>query len=180
MVCNHWCNMQLKWIAFTLTTVFLSACAVAPDKQQGPVFYLTLPDSPRIQHLHSITVVKDIGVGNTLANFVLGPAANEPIAQKPYGLATRPGKIYAVDTRGSGYVVVDLEKSKHTLIIGSGFGQMSKPINIAIDKQDNKYITDAARNQVLLFDSQDEFVRAYGVKGQFKLGDVVMDGDRHQ
>ena len=44
-------------------------------------------------------------------------------------------------------------------------GFLAKPINITIDTDGSKYVTDTGRNQVLRFDRQDKFVRAYGVKG---------------
>ncbi len=182
MVCYYGCNTLLKRMnTFVLVAgmMLLSACATAPEEiKREPVFYPDLPNPPYIQHLHSITHVKDLGLASTIAEFVLGKDGNERLLQKPYGLATRPGKIYVVDTRGFGYVVIDLEQKTHTLINGSGSGRMKKPINITVDEQDNKYITDTDRKQVLLFDHKNEFVRAYGVKGQFKPADVVVVGDK--
>ena len=38
---------------------------------------------------------------------------------------------------------------------------MKKPINISIDKEGNKYIADISREQILVFDAKDEYVRSY-------------------
>lgn len=171
-------TMPGRFISFTII-VFLTACATPPQRQPGdPVFYPPLPNSPRLQHLVSITALKDIGGGSAMAAFVLGKEPDEALVNKPYGVAIHEGKIYAVDTRGPGYVVLDLEKKQRTLITGNGGGRMDKPINITIDQDGSKYLTDTGRNQVLKYNRRDQFVRAYGIKGQFKPTDVAIVGDR--
>lgn len=169
---------QLRFTSL-FVIIFLSACAAGPERKPGdPVFYPPLPNPPRLQHLVSITTLKDIGGGSPFAAFVLGKEPNEALVTKPYGVAVHQGKIYAVDTRGPGYVVLDLEKKQRTLVAGDGGGRMQKPINITIDKDGSKYVTDTGRNQVLKFDRLDRFVKAYGAKGQFKPTDVAIVGKR--
>lgn len=169
---------KIKFLFVVILVVGISACATGPKGSDGPVFYPPLPNSPRIQHLRSITSLKDIGGGSAFAEFVLGNESNEALVNKPYGVAASKGKIYVVDTRGPGYVVLDLIKKEHRLIRGGGAGRMKKPINISLDKDGFKYITDTGREQVLVYNTQDRFVRAYGVKGQFKPADVVVVGKR--
>ncbi len=158
--------------------ILVSACATGPKGSGGPVFYPPMPNPPRIQHLKSITSLKDIGGGSALAEFVLGQEVDEALVNKPYGLAVEKGKIYIVDVRGPGYVILDLEKKQRRLITGGGGGRMKKPINIALDADGTRYITDTARGQVLVFDSQDRFIKAFGVEGQFKPAAVVIEGKR--
>lgn len=158
--------------------ILVSGCATGPERDQGPVFYPPLPNPPRIQHLRSFTSIKDLGGGSAFAEFVLGRESNEALINKPYGVAIHKGKIYAVDTRGPGYVVLDLKKRERNLISGGGGGRMKKPINITIGEDGTKYVTDTGRNQVLVFDRQDRFVRAYGAEEQFKPGDVAIVGNR--
>jgi DNA-binding beta-propeller fold protein YncE len=59
-----------------------------------------------------------------------------------------------------------------------GAGALQKPINITIDNDGTKYITDTDREQVLVFDANDRFVRALGDPGQFNPVDVAISGDR--
>ena len=155
-----------------------SACTSTPERQAGPVFYPALPNPPRIQHLHSISSLKDIGGGSAFAEFVMGTDLNEALVKKPYGVAVYKGKIYVTDTRGPGYVVIDLVKKEYRLITGGGAGRIKKPINIMIDQDGLRYITDTGRNQVLVFDTNDRFLRAYGVEGQFKPADIEIIGKR--
>ena len=54
---------------------------------------------------------------------------------------------------------------------------MPKPINIEIDDEGRKYVADTGRNQVLVFDSNDEYVTALGQRGQFRPTDTLVDGN---
>jgi DNA-binding beta-propeller fold protein YncE len=55
---------------------------------------------------------------------------------------------------------------------------MKKPINIAIDADGTKYVTDTGREAILVYDESDRFVRLMGEKGQFRPVDVAISGDR--
>lgn len=158
----------------------IAGCATAPPKESRlPVFYPSLPDPPRIQYLKTFSSEVDVtGPRSSFAEFILGKRPERDIVRKPYGVAIFKGKIYVVDTRGGGYAVLDLEKKDLKFIRGSGGGKMQKPINIRIDRDGTKYITDTEKKQILLFDREDRFVRAYGVAGQFKPGDVAIAEER--
>lgn len=166
-------------ILFLLTTLW--GCATVPAKKEAgpPVFYPPLPNPPRIQYLASFSSQADLGeLRSGFAEFIAGKDPKEKLAvKKPYGVAISGGKIYVVDTSGPGYAVFDLKSKKLKGVSGSGAGRMRKPINITIDKDGTKYVTDTGLNQVLAFDKDDNFIRAYGVKDQFKPGHAAISGN---
>jgi len=159
----------------------LTGCAVAtkPDST-GPLFYPSLPNPPRIQFLKTLSTQSDLGrKSSVLADFIAGDEDKATdLLNKPYGVAIYDGKVYVVDTRGSGYGIFDLQQKKFRFVAGSAGGAMRKPINITIDEAGNKFVTDTGRNQVLMFDRNDRFVRAYGTADQFKPSDVALIGNR--
>jgi len=55
---------------------------------------------------------------------------------------------------------------------------MQRPINVTVDADGTKYVTDTARNQVLVYDRGDRFLAAYGDKDEFKPVDVAIAGER--
>lgn len=112
------------------------------------------------------------------SDFILGAEQDNQTIVKPYGVALFQGKIYAVDTRGPGYVIIDLVNNEFRTVFGNAGGMMKKPINITIDSDGTKYVTDTGRNQVLLYDADDQFIQAFGVEGQFKPGDTAIDGKK--
>ena len=157
--------------------------ALAQDEK--PLFYPPLPDAPRIQYLTSYTVPSDVEEkeekkSGWLSDFVLGEEANEEDIgpNKPYGVSLKNGQIHVVDTRGSGYAIFDVARKEYRFREGSGVAAMPKPINIEIDEDGTKYIADTGRDQILVFDRDDEFVRAIGTSGQFRPTDMLVDGER--
>ena len=165
--------------------ILLAGCATPPppepEPKAGVIFYPALPDAPRVQYLTTFSSSIDVQKPPTdFARYVLGQEAEEEVRviNKPYGVQIRDGKVYAVDTRGNGYAIIDVANREFRMVTGDGGGRMSKPINITIDDDGTKYVTDTTLNKVLTFDRNDRFVRAFGVEKQFKPADVAIQGDR--
>ena len=168
--------------AAMLVLLALAGCAGAPvqaPQVQGTGFYPPLPNPPRIQHLKTLTGERDIGApASGLAKFVLGDDTKAQQLKQPYGVGIFQGKLYVVDSRAPGLAVFDLAKQRFEVLTGAPNGRMKRPINITIDTDGTKYITDTGRDQVLVFDRDDRFVAAYGAEGQFKPVDTAIRGER--
>ncbi len=177
-------KISIVRLGLGLGLLLIAGCVTTPSEESGPsgpFFYPTLPDSPRIQYLATFSSSEDVSVPVTdFANFVLGNDQDNKIyrIQKPYGVDIYEGKIYAVDLRGGGYVVMDLVNLEFRLVTGDGGGRMGKPINITIDQDGTKYITDAKLNKVLVFDRDERFVQAFGIEGQFRPVDTAIFEDK--
>jgi len=162
--------------------VLLSACAGSP-KNAGPaeaIFYPPPPAPARLQYLTKFSSQLDLGEKNAaFRDFVFGAETTEGhLVQKPYGLAVFEGAIYVADTRGGGYVIFDFANARSRVVRGSGSSNMPKPINITIGENGTRYVTDTQREQILVFDRNDRFVRALGSDGQFRPVDVAVVRDR--
>ena len=175
----------IRWLPFVPILLLLGCVETAVVQKPAPlppapVFYPALPNSPRIQFLASFSSARDVAApAGTFGRFILGDESSDSQdLQKPYGAALFEGKIYAVDTRGAGYVIFDIGNSKFDTVHGSGASAMPKPINITIDTDGTKYVTDTTRDQILQFDKDDNFVRAFGVKEQFEPADVAITDDK--
>ncbi len=160
----------------------IAGCAMAPvqaPRPPGPAFYPGAPDAPRIQHLKTISGEGDLGApASGFAQFIVGDDTRTQQLKQPYGVAMFEGKLYVVDSRAPGLAVFDLKQQKYALVNGAPNGRMKRPINITIDADGTKYVTDTGRDQVLVFDRNDRFVSAFGVEGQFKPVDTAISGDR--
>lgn len=151
----------------------------APDKAPGPFFYPPMPAAPRIQHLLTLTSERDLGpTRSALAEFVAGKERAPKTLMQPYGVALHQGKLYVVDTGASGLAIFDFVRRTMTLETGAGAGRMSRPINVTVDVDGSKYITDTGTEKVLVFDANDRFVMAFGAAGQFRPVDVAIEGER--
>ncbi len=174
----------LRAVACLVGAVLLFAIApsMADDETVGeqPLFLPLPPNEPRLQFLTKFSSALDISTEKKgFRDFVFGGEDKEAqLVQKPYGLAVHEGAIYVVDTRGNGYGIFDLANSRSKLVRPTGAGALAKPINITIDTDGTRYITDTDREQVLVFSADDRFLRAIGEPGQFRPVDVAIAGSR--
>jgi sugar lactone lactonase YvrE len=182
------CNTTLWQLAAALLAALavLGGCVSTPSKpvvaaKQEAVFYPRPPDAPRIQHLATYAGARDLELDKSsggLKDFLLGEEKSEDALVRPYGVAMYDGKIYVADSRGPGLAVFDLKARKYALLSGTGAGRMQRPINVSIDADGTKYVTDTGRNQVLVYNKSDSFVTAFGAKDEFKPVDVAIVGER--
>jgi DNA-binding beta-propeller fold protein YncE len=163
-----------------MAVVVLVAGCATPQQQQkeAAVFYPPAPDLPRVQFLTSFSGAVDIeGAKSAFESFVTGEKEDARKLGKPYGVAIYDGKIYVCDTNAT-VMVFDLNKRTYEPLQGAkGLGKLIQPINISIDKDGTKYVSDPIRNQVVVFDKNDFYVRAIGRPGEWKPVDAVPYGD---
>ena len=166
-------------IALALLAGACAAPATAPKAGPAAVVYPMPPDPPRIQHLVTLRGELDLGPDQSnLARFVAGEKKAPLRLKQPYGLAFTDGKLYVVDTKGPGFAVFDFVKRSFSQFPGTSGGRMQRPINLTIDADGTRYVTDTGRNDIIVFDREDRFLRTIGTPGQFKPVDIAIAGDR--
>ena len=168
-----------------LMAALLAGCATGPAVQTASapaderVFYPPLPEAPRIQHLVTLAGENDLAAPkDDFARFVLGEDKHESRLVQPYGTAMDRGRLYVVDTGAAALVVFDFAKGAMQVLPGTGSGRLKRPINIRIDAEGYRYVTDTGRDQIVVYDRADRFVRAIGEPGQFKPTDLAIVGER--
>lgn len=171
-------------IAAAAAVAMLAGCVSNPNQSAaaspaGPVFYPPLPNPPRIQFLTTIASERDLVVKkNSFADFIVGEEKEVHRLTQPYGIALDQGKLYVADTGAGNLAVFDLVRQRFSVVTGTGPGRIKRPINIRIDSDGTRYVTDTGRDQILIYDREDRFVKAYGFGGQFRPVDVAIGGDR--
>ena len=177
----------LRCIAAAAAVAVLAGCVANPSQTDkapaaesaGPVFYPPLPNPPRIQYLTTIASERDLAVKkDSFADFIVGEEKESQRLTQPYGIGMYKGKLYVADTGAGGLAIFDLAQKRFTFLAGSGAGRMKRPINVRIDADGTKYVTDTGRDQILIYDRDDHFVKAFGVEGQFRPVDVAIAADR--
>lgn len=180
-------NMLVRTGAAALAAVAVALTAgcvsnprqAAPAAATGPAFYPSLPNPPRIQYLTTIASEHDLaGKRDGFADFILGEESQSQRLTQPYGVALHKGRLYVADTGAGGLAVFDMAQQRFSFFAGSGNGRMKRPINVRIDGDGTKYVTDTGRDQVLVYDREDRYLAAFGTAGQFRPVDVAIAGDR--
>jgi DNA-binding beta-propeller fold protein YncE len=170
----------LKFAGLAVLLFVVGGCATTQPKieKESAVFYPPPPDLPRVQFLTSYEGAKDIEPKKSaFESFVTGEKESRRILDKPYGIAMYEGKIYVCDTNRT-VMVFDLQKRTFEPLHGAkGQGKLIQPLNISIDDQGNKYVADPIRQQVVIFDKNDFYVKALGGPGDWKpVAAVYYDG----
>lgn len=165
-----------------VTISIITGCATTPEKppEKTPtVFFPEPPAPPRIQYLRSFTSNQDIEVAaSKFERFVTGEEQSIRRLDKPYGVAIHDGKIYVCDTNNT-VMVFDMKSKKfHALQGAKGLGKPVQPLNISIDTDGRKYVSDPVRGQVLVYDRDDFFLKAIGSPAQWTPIDAVPFDDR--
>ena len=170
--------MASRALLLALGTLVLTACATPARPPRGPAVYFPgPPELPRIQHLISYNGLRDIEEQSGFDRFVVG-AKQDLQLDKPYGIAIHDGKIYVCDTNTT-VIVLDLAKKKYGPMPGAtGQGRLMQPVNISIEPDGTKYVSDPVRGQVVVFDAKDQFARAIGEPGKWKPVAAAAFGDR--
>jgi hypothetical protein len=149
-----------------------ASCSAPLQKKLTPVFFPPAPEPARIQFLTSFNGRKDVERQSSFNRFVAGEMQDIQL-DKPYGLGIHDGKIYVCDTNAT-VVVFDLKARTFLSLKGAlGQGRLIQPQNISIEPDGTKYVADPARGQVVVFDRDDEYVRAYGEPGNWRPVDVA-------
>jgi DNA-binding beta-propeller fold protein YncE len=154
-----------------------AACATTTQKAGAPIFFPPAPGLPRIQYLTSFRGLKDVEEQSSFDKFVVGEQQDLRI-DKPYGIGIHEGKLYVCDTNAT-VIVFDLVARSYTGLKGAaGAGKLIQPINISIEADGTKFVADPARGQIVVFDRNDDYVRAYGTPGNWRPVDAVPFEDR--
>lgn len=171
---------SLDSILIMVALALIAGCSSAPVvEQSGTVFYPSLPDTPRIQFLTSITTEEDIGVEvNRFREFVTGKTDALMTIARPWDLDHTRGKLYVSDKNYQRIIIVDLENKNMGFVDNRTGGNLTNPGGIFIDAAGYKYIADRDRGVILVFDMTDAFYRTYEAGPEFKPTDVVVFGDR--
>lgn len=164
--------------AWALLACVMAGCATKPVKKAGDyTFFPPAPDEPRVQYLTSFGAESDLGRGSVFADFVIGDQRMHRPIWKPYGVAVTKGALYICDTQPGNLTIIDLVKKKFSYVRPSGREALGTPINVAVDKNDIRYITDTKRGQVLAFDKNGQLVAEIGKKNEMKPCGITIAGD---
>ena len=163
--------------ALAVLLLLAAACGAPARKKDAPVFFPPSPELPRIQYLTAFNGSKDVETQSAFDRFVVGEKQNVKL-DKPYGVGIFDGKIYVCDTNAT-VVVFDLRKKTFGYMKGAvGSGKLVQPVNISIEDDGTKYVADPGRGQIVVFDRNDEYVKAYGTPGSWRPVDAVPYQDR--
>lgn len=167
---------SLRNICYSLLACLLLAGCAAPDttckyKWKEPIFFPPPPDEPRIQYLTGINTSDDVLIGEKKkkSGISLMATGGEVLDTKitlgkAYGIVIHKEKIYIAQGMEKRVSIIDLKKGTITEPPGlrSPRGALAYPINLTLDDEDNLYVADTARREIIVYDEKGNFKTSYG------------------
>jgi DNA-binding beta-propeller fold protein YncE len=161
-------------ILFLFLSVFFGACSQAPPPEIAAVdlVWPPPPDIPRVKYLFSLSSEEDVSgpKKRSLKDALLGIDRDRYNARlvKPYGVCTDSrGRVLVADTGSKRIFVFDRANEVLDFIGDSGMGRLALPIDVAVDTEDNVFVSDAAAASVNVYGPDGTFRYALAMKGFF-------------
>ena len=177
---NTFWRWKLTICALVAGLAGLVAGCVTTGKTTGPkyTFFPPPPDAPHLQYLTAYSSERDLrGGGSGLMEFVTGQQSPERPIVKPYGAAVQGKKIYVCDTASGIVMKLDLTAQRLFAVAATGPALLKVPLNVALDGNGSVYIVDSMRDQVVIMDTNENFMATLCEKGKNRPRDVAVSGD---
>ena len=141
-----------------------------------PVFFPPPPERPRLQFLTSFSGPESLGAPGPggFEKFVLGEAEPQMGIATPYGLALSDGKLYVCDVGRRQVEVLDLEARSFSYLTEDR--RLMNPVNIEVEADGTKYVTDPTAGAVFVFDKRDTLQAILGKELEISPIDVAVRG----
>lgn len=179
-------NQLQGWGIASMAGCVLALCitaggiASAKPTQKDYEFFPSPPDEAHLQFLTAFNSERGMGRNNSRSfmSYVTGQKPREKDICKPYGVAVHNHKLYICDTDYGAVLVADFKSRSMTTFMAHGQGTLKVPLNLAIDAAGNFYVADSGRDQVVIFDKDENYVAAIGKLDEMKPRDVAVSNDR--
>jgi len=167
----HGLRTAARWSRAPATALAIAAlssfagCQKSGDAKPRLLLFPSPPAKPRIQFLTSASRAADIeGPASDFVTFALGyEPVNRLVLEKPYGVAAYKGAVYVCDTKIPALCRLDFKNRSFSVLGVDGPERLRKPIHVTIDQLGYKFVADAQRRQIVVFDPDDRYVTAFDV-----------------
>jgi DNA-binding beta-propeller fold protein YncE len=163
-----------------LTIVLGLALALAPaalaakkpaQKADGPITVAMLEGGRKVEFVRMLSSEQELHTKRGFFNRALDIIAGAPEWHhlvRPYAVTTdSKGRLIISDPGALVVHIFDFEKSKYTAIEGGKRDTFKSPIGVAVDGEDNIYVTDSQLGKIFVFDARGKSRRVLGdIKGE--------------
>lgn len=179
-------------IALLLSLLLLAGCsqvppiggtsvATDPTPAVRPV-WPPLPDQPKIEYLATITGSRDLRVAKSffgrLGQMVFG--FSEEWLVRPTGIAARGEFLAIADTGAPALFLFDGAGRSFEKITAISNEDLVSPVGVALNKNDDVYLSDSFLHRIYLLDRSGRFVRSWGTDELVRPTSVAFDVQRQR
>ncbi len=142
---------MLRWLS--LVWLLAASAPLIGAEARGKVEYVrTIPSVREFTKKRSFWV--------KMVNFVAGPPEDRPEIVRPYSTThDSTGRLLVADPGQHGVHIYDFEKRKYQFLKGPRGRELTSPIDVACDRNDNIYVSDSVRAQIYVLDVRGRYLR---------------------
>jgi sugar lactone lactonase YvrE len=178
-------------LIFFISIFFISCSATKQESVSKGFIIPDPPQEPRIMHIKTYRGESDLVKKSGLDTFLGGDSAfASKDFRKPFGVTAKDGKFYVSDTGMAIVYVIDTVNKTVSFIGDKSKGKLALPVGVAIDENDNVYVSDSKLQRVYGYDKQgnaffvlgndEDFIRPTGIAINQKLQIIyVVDTKGH-
>lgn len=165
---------QLIALIAAVAGMMAGCAAVTPDKvdakkKKDRILWPAPPDQPRFRFAGNLRAASDIVQESEEAQFKrkltgLSSISNEPVIDKPSGIAVRFGLVYVAEPVAKAVTVFDMQRRKLFRFGWRKPNNLMRPQAIAIDREGLVYVLDSELRKVMIFDNIGLFLRSIDLK----------------
>jgi len=165
------CMVLPAFLLLAAGAAFAGSKGTDATKNASPPAPLILEGGRRLEYVRSFSSQSEVKPKKSflsrVVDFVAGPPEIHSMV-RPYDLATDgQGRIIVTDPGARLVHVFDFKNQKYKHLEGSGKEDFKSPIGVAVDDQDNLYVSDSELGKIFVFDAKGKFRRYIGnVKGE--------------
>jgi DNA-binding beta-propeller fold protein YncE len=153
-------------VMFVCPASFSSKKKPPPTPEAVEVPALTLDGGRNLAYERSFSSEREVKLKRGFWSRVLDIVAGAPDYHamiRPYSVVTDSrGRIIVTDPGLAGIHVFDFENQKYKFLSHEGKDQLIAPQCVAVDAQDNIYVTDSETGKILVWDAKLKYRRAIG------------------
>jgi DNA-binding beta-propeller fold protein YncE len=86
-------------------------------------------------------------------------------------------RIFVCDSKATSVGIFNLKSKEFSRMGNRSPGRLDRPINIAIDSDGSRYVADTGHKRVMVYDRDDNYLRALGDPASLNPSDVLISGD---
>lgn len=169
----------IRFVSLILLMCFFSACASTAPVAKERYFWPPPPDEPKIEWLGAYYNESDLPGNSNSQVFqkLLGESSSDLKFQSPlFVTSNSAGRVVVSDPSLNGFVNIDLNAKKFSVLGGSAMADLVKPTGVDFDADGFVYAGDDPSRKIYVVSSDSKVVKVLDLSNDIKsVGSFVID-----
>lgn len=173
----------MQYVLFALCATLLSACSTTQTAEKQRYFWPPLPGEPKIEWIGTYSSNAELKTGGpSLLNMIVGETDTLRL-ERPLAIAAdSKGRVFVTDNENMTTYIFDFKQQSVTTLGGEALvGVVRHLTGVAVDGQDNIYISDASSRKIHVVSPENRLLKVLDLsKLMSHIGRFSIDKTRNR